>query len=34
MEIYVECWQEDWSNFKKTENGWEYDWGDDEEENE
>ena len=32
MKLYVECWQEDWSNFKKTESGWEYDWGDDEEE--
>jgi hypothetical protein len=31
MEIYIECWQEDWDNFKKTENGWVYDWGEDEE---
>ena len=26
MALYIECWQEAWDNFKKTENGW--DWGD------
>lgn len=34
MDIYVECWQEDYGNFKKTENGWQYDWDEDEDENE
>jgi hypothetical protein len=29
MGIYVECWNEEWSNFKKTDNGWTYNWGDD-----
>ena len=24
MALYVECWQEDWSNFVKTEDGWTY----------
>lgn len=31
MGIYIECWQEDWDNFKKTENGWEYNWEDEDE---
>ena len=31
MALYIEAWQEDWSNFKKTDNGWEYDWGEDDE---
>ena len=26
MALYIECWQEEWDNFKKTENGW--DWVD------
>lgn len=24
MALYIECWQEEWDNFKKTENGWTY----------
>ena len=26
MSLYIECWQQDWGNFKKTEHGW--DWVD------
>ena len=26
MALYIECWREEWDNFKKTENGW--DWVD------
>ena len=26
MVLYIECWQEEWDNFKKTEDGW--DWVD------
>ena len=22
MALYIECWQEEWDNFKKTEYGW------------
>ena len=24
MALYIECWQEEWDNFKKTEDGWTY----------
>ncbi len=30
MALYIECWQEEWDNFKKNEDGWIYNWGDDE----
>ena len=30
MDIYIECWQEDWDNFRKIDNVWQYYWGDDE----
>ena len=26
MALYIECWQEEWDKFTKTENGW--DWVD------
>lgn len=26
MALYIECWQEEWDNFKKTEDGWIYNW--------
>ena len=26
MSLYIECWQQEWDNFKKTEHGW--DWVD------
>lgn len=28
MSLYLECWQDEWDNFKKTENGWTYNWDD------
>ena len=28
MALYIECWQEEWDNFKKTEDGWTYNWDD------
>ena len=28
MALYIECWQDEWDNFKKTENGWTYSWDD------
>ena len=26
MALYIECWQEEWDNFKKTEDCWTYNW--------